>query len=116
MEIEIDHVAMPVADIERSVEFYQRVFGAKADGLEKWRADETRAKAVHAMASDAYPFLRRIPQRIRQPSLHRHAIDQSPIGVEELAPAFLVIPVLQAGHQTPSRRNQFIRIHVHEVI
>ena len=38
MEIDIDHVAMPVGDIERSVEFYQRVFGAKADGLEKWRA------------------------------------------------------------------------------
>jgi catechol 2,3-dioxygenase-like lactoylglutathione lyase family enzyme len=38
MEIEIDPVAMPVANIERSVGFYQRVFGAKADGLEKWRA------------------------------------------------------------------------------
>jgi hypothetical protein len=38
MEIDIDHVAMPVGDIERSVEFYVRVFGAKADGLEKWRA------------------------------------------------------------------------------
>ena len=32
MDIEIDHVAMPVADIERSVEFYQRVIGATADG------------------------------------------------------------------------------------
>jgi len=38
MEIEIDHVAMPVADIERSVEFYSRVLGARADGLDKWRA------------------------------------------------------------------------------
>lgn len=38
MEIEIDHVAMPVADIERSVEFYGRVLGAKAIDLEKWRA------------------------------------------------------------------------------
>ena len=38
MEIEIDHVAMPVGDIERAVEFYTRVIGAKADGLEKWRA------------------------------------------------------------------------------
>src|SRR5579872_3512862 len=38
MEIDIDQVAMPVGDIERSVEFYQRVFGAKADGLNKWRA------------------------------------------------------------------------------
>ncbi len=37
MKIEIDHVAMPVADIERSVEFYSRVFGAKPTGLEKWR-------------------------------------------------------------------------------
>ena len=38
MEIEIDHLAMPVADIERSVEFYSRVLGAHADGLDKWRA------------------------------------------------------------------------------
>lgn len=38
VEIEIDHVAMPVADIERAVEFYGRVLGAKPDGLEKWRA------------------------------------------------------------------------------
>ncbi len=38
MDIEIDHVAMPVADIERSVEFYSRVLGARADALDKWRA------------------------------------------------------------------------------
>ena len=37
MEIEIDHIAMPVADIERSVEFYQRVLGAVPIGLEQWR-------------------------------------------------------------------------------
>lgn len=37
-EIEFDHVAMPVGDIERSVEFYQRVLGATPVGLEKWRA------------------------------------------------------------------------------
>jgi catechol 2,3-dioxygenase-like lactoylglutathione lyase family enzyme len=36
-EIEFDHVAMPVGDIERSVEFYQRVLGARPLGLEKWR-------------------------------------------------------------------------------
>ena len=38
MEIEIDHVAMPVADIEKAVDFYVRVLGAKALDLEKWRA------------------------------------------------------------------------------
>ncbi len=38
MEIEIDHVAMPVGDIERTVEFYVRVLGAKPIDLEKWRA------------------------------------------------------------------------------
>jgi catechol 2,3-dioxygenase-like lactoylglutathione lyase family enzyme len=38
MEIEIDHVAMPVSDIERSVEFYGRVLGAQPIDLEKWRA------------------------------------------------------------------------------
>jgi catechol 2,3-dioxygenase-like lactoylglutathione lyase family enzyme len=37
MKIEIDHVAMPVADIERSVEFYARVLGAKPVGIDKWR-------------------------------------------------------------------------------
>ena len=43
-EIQFDHVAMPVGDIERSVEFYQRVLGAKPIGLEKWR--EGRAPVV----------------------------------------------------------------------
>ncbi len=43
-EIQFDHVAMPVGDIERAVEFYQRVLGAKPLGLEKWR--EGRAIAV----------------------------------------------------------------------
>ncbi|MGO9450523.1 MAG: VOC family protein [Candidatus Binataceae bacterium] len=38
MEIEIDHVAMPVGDIEKSVAFYVRVLGAKPIDLEKWRA------------------------------------------------------------------------------
>jgi len=38
MEIEIDHVAMPVSDIERSVEFYGRALGAQPIDLEKWRA------------------------------------------------------------------------------
>jgi uncharacterized membrane protein YphA (DoxX/SURF4 family) len=30
-------------------------------GLEKWHADEARAKGVHKAASGAYPFLERIP-------------------------------------------------------
>jgi uncharacterized membrane protein YphA (DoxX/SURF4 family) len=30
-------------------------------GLEKWSADETRAKGLHSMASGAFPFLRHIP-------------------------------------------------------
>lgn len=30
-------------------------------GWEKWRGDEARAKAVHGMASGAYPFLGEIP-------------------------------------------------------
>ncbi len=30
-------------------------------GLEKWNADETRAKGLHSLASGAFPFLRRIP-------------------------------------------------------
>jgi catechol 2,3-dioxygenase-like lactoylglutathione lyase family enzyme len=38
MKIEIDHIAMPVSDIERSVEFYGRVLGAQPIDLEKWRA------------------------------------------------------------------------------
>jgi catechol 2,3-dioxygenase-like lactoylglutathione lyase family enzyme len=45
-EIEFDHVAMPVADIERAVEFYQRVLGAKPLGLEKWRTGKTPVVSV----------------------------------------------------------------------
>ena len=30
-------------------------------GLEKWQADEARAKGVHKAASGAFPFLERIP-------------------------------------------------------
>lgn len=30
-------------------------------GLEKWHADETRAKALHGVASNAFPVLQRIP-------------------------------------------------------
>jgi hypothetical protein len=30
-------------------------------GLEKWHGDETRAKALHGMASNAFPVLQRIP-------------------------------------------------------
>ena len=44
--IEFDHVAMPVGDIERSVEFYQRVLGAEPIGLEKWRAGQAPVVAV----------------------------------------------------------------------
>jgi uncharacterized membrane protein YphA (DoxX/SURF4 family) len=30
-------------------------------GLEKWNGDEARAKAVHGMAANAFPFLKDIP-------------------------------------------------------
>jgi hypothetical protein len=30
-------------------------------GLEKWRGDEARAKAIHGMAANAFPFLKDIP-------------------------------------------------------
>jgi uncharacterized membrane protein YphA (DoxX/SURF4 family) len=30
-------------------------------GLEKWRGDEERAKAIHGMAANAFPFLKDIP-------------------------------------------------------
>ena len=30
-------------------------------GLEKWHGDETRAKALHGVASNAFPVLQRIP-------------------------------------------------------
>jgi catechol 2,3-dioxygenase-like lactoylglutathione lyase family enzyme len=45
-EIEFDHVAMPVGDIERAVQFYQRVLGAKPLGLEKWREGKAIAVAI----------------------------------------------------------------------
>jgi hypothetical protein len=30
-------------------------------GLEKWQGDEERAKAIHGMAANAFPFLKDIP-------------------------------------------------------
>jgi hypothetical protein len=30
-------------------------------GLEKWRGDDARAKAIHGMAANAFPFLKDIP-------------------------------------------------------
>ena len=30
-------------------------------GLEKWKGDEDRAKAIHGMAANAFPFLKDIP-------------------------------------------------------
>jgi len=45
-EIEFDHVAMPVGDIERSVEFYQRVLGAIPLGLEKWREGKAMVVSI----------------------------------------------------------------------
>ncbi len=45
-EIEFDHVAMPVGDMERAVEFYRRVLGAKPLGLEQWRAGKAPVVSV----------------------------------------------------------------------
>ncbi|MCL5044602.1 MAG: VOC family protein [Deltaproteobacteria bacterium] len=42
MEIELDHIAMPVGDVERSVQFYREVLGAEPIGLEDWRAGGAR--------------------------------------------------------------------------
>lgn len=46
-DVQFDHVAMPVGDIERSVEFYQRVLGARPVGLEEWRAGKRHHVSVH---------------------------------------------------------------------
>ncbi len=45
-EIEFDHVAMPVGDIDRAVEFYHRVLGARLLGLEQWRAGKSPVVSV----------------------------------------------------------------------
>ncbi|HEX2171133.1 MAG TPA: VOC family protein [Dehalococcoidia bacterium] len=45
-EIEFDHVAMPVGNIEQAVEFYQRVLGAEPVGLEEWRAGKRHHVSV----------------------------------------------------------------------
>jgi hypothetical protein len=60
-------------------------------GLEKWRADEARAKGVHKAASGAYPFLERIPP---ERFIKLLAAGEIAIGTALLAP---VVPSAVAG-------------------
>src|SRR5207244_13490343 len=53
---------------------------------------------------------------VREARFDRHSVNQFPIGVEELAPTLLVVPVLQPFDQGPTRRKQFIRIILHKRI
>src|SRR5262249_39557533 len=45
-----------------------------------------------------------------------NAIDQLPVGVEELHPTVLVVPVLEPSQQTLARRDQLIRAFFHWAI
>ena len=44
-----------------------------------------------------------------------HSVNQFPIGIEEVFPAFLVVPVLQAVEQASTRRDQVLWISCHRV-
>ena len=60
-------------------------------GLDKWRADETRAKALHGMAAGAFPVLNRIPPAR---FLRLLAASEIAIGTALLAP---IVPNALAG-------------------
>jgi len=60
-------------------------------GLEKWRADEARAKGLHKVASGAFPVLERIPP---ERFIRLLAASEIAIGSALLVP---VVPSLVAG-------------------
>jgi uncharacterized membrane protein YphA (DoxX/SURF4 family) len=60
-------------------------------GLEKWHGDETRAKALHGVASNAFPVLQRIPP---ERFLRILAASEIAIGAALLVP---VVPNAVAG-------------------
>ncbi len=60
-------------------------------GLEKWHADEARAKGVHTMACGAFPFLKRIPP---ERFVRMLAAGEIAVGTALLAP---VVPSALAG-------------------
>jgi uncharacterized membrane protein YphA (DoxX/SURF4 family) len=60
-------------------------------GLEKWKADEARAKALHSMASGAFPVLKDIPP---EQFLRMLAASEIAIGTALLVP---FIPTALAG-------------------
>lgn len=60
-------------------------------GLEKWKGDEARAKALHSMAANAFPVLRNIPPA---QFLKLLACSEIALGTALLAP---VVPGALAG-------------------
>ena len=60
-------------------------------GLEKWRADDTTAEAIHGMASGAYPMLKSMPPNR---FLRLLAVGEIAVGAALLTP---VIPAAAAG-------------------
>jgi uncharacterized membrane protein YphA (DoxX/SURF4 family) len=60
-------------------------------GLEKWNGDEARAKAIHGMASNAFPFLKDVPP---DRFLRILAAGEITVGAALLAP---VVPSALAG-------------------
>jgi len=60
-------------------------------GLEKWHADEARAKGVHKAASGAFPFLERIPP---ERFIKLLSASEIAIGAALLAP---IVPSAVAG-------------------
>src|SRR4030095_1494134 len=47
----------------------------------------------------------------RQAGLARGAVDDFPIGIEELLPAFPIVPIGQTLHQALARRKEFSAAH-----
>ena len=49
--VDIDHIVLNVADVERSLDFYSRVLGLPAERVDAWRRGELRFPSVRISAS-----------------------------------------------------------------
>ncbi len=47
--------------------------------------------------------------RMREAALEREAVDELPLGVEEVAPTAVIVPILEPPQQAGARRNQIRR-------
>ena len=54
----LDHIVLNVADVERSLEFYERVLGLSAERVDAWRRKEVGFPSVRINASTIIDLLK----------------------------------------------------------